>query len=130
MSPRWSKCTLPASQRMSVAPGSSGRSAADSREPKSTVQCRSRCARSVPSISFSTRPARSTSTRSAASSTSDKMCEDISALPPAARCPASRSKKRSFMIGSSPSVGSSMITSSGSCWNAWTMAIFCRMPRE
>ena len=69
-------------------------------------------------------------TRSHTRSTSDSTWDEKKTVRPAARRSSSSARNACCMSGSSPSVGSSRMASSGSCWSAWMMPIFWRIPRE
>ena len=82
------------------------------------------------SSSATSRPRRMIATRSHTRSTSDRMCDEKKIVRPASAQGVEDLVEARCISGSSPSVGSSRIASSGSCWSAWMMPIFWRMPRE
>ena len=111
--------------------GSTRRAAARASSPNVIVTLRR--ARRVSSATVSTassRPSLMIATRSQMRCTSARLCEERKTVLPASRSSPASSRNVSCISGSSPLVGSSRISSSGS-WNiAWIRPIFCRFPRE
>ena len=76
------------------------------------------------------RPRRRIATRSATCSTSDSVCDERSTVRPSPATSRRSAWKLRWTSGSRPAIGSSRISSSGSCMKAWISPSFWRLPVE
>jgi len=129
-SPRTSKTTsLPL--RSTIREPGTWRSVSGTASPKRTTILRVSDARSSSMRSTATRrPARSTATRVQVRSTSDRTWEEWNTVRPASPALRRSAKTSSRTSGSSPVVGSSSTSRSGSCCIAPIRPTFCFVPRE
>ena len=97
--------------------------------PNSISRCWMATSRRCSSESTTTsRPRRRIATRCATRSTSESVCEERNTVRPCAATSSSSAWKLCWTSGSRPAIGSSRISSSGSCMNAWIRPSFWRLP--